>query len=125
MFRFLNLFVSITLVSLVCINGLTSDVYYIELDVVKASSKPMKVRPIKIEVRTHITDRNRSYAYAQLAVPYIKDEKIRKKVAAFTWCGTPTWQYFSKHPRPTETELRMEAALSEARMSDKRSGDVH
>ena len=120
MHRFLYQFVSIALVSLVCINGLTSDVHYVKLDVVKASNKPMKIKP-----RIYNTDGGRSYAFAQLAVPFIKDEKIRKKVASFTWCGTPTWQYYSKHPRPSENELRMEAALIEARMGDKISGNVH
>ena len=100
--------------SLTCINGLTSDVHYIKLDVVKASSKPMKLKP-----KVHNTDGGRSYAYGQLAIPYIKDAAIRKKLAKMLWCGTPTLQYFSKHPRPSENELRMEAALIEARMGHK------
>ena len=120
MHRFLYQFVSITLVSLVCINGLTSDVHYVEPKIVKASSKPMKIKP-----RIYNTDGGRSYAFAQLAVPFIKDEKIRKKVASFTWCGTPTFEYFSKHPRPSENELRMEAALIEARMGHKIDRNVH
>jgi hypothetical protein len=110
MLRFLNLFVSITLVLLVCINGLTSDVFYVEPEIVKASNGPMRIKP-----SIYNTDGGRSYAYAQLAVPFIKDEIIRKKVASFTWCGTPTWEYFAYHPWPTKDQLRIEATLLEAK----------
>jgi hypothetical protein len=110
MLRFINLFVSITLVSLVCINGLKSDARYVELNIVNAPKLPMKVKPI-----FYNTDGGRNYAFSQLAVPFIKDEKIRKQVALATWCGTPTWGYLANHPRPSEEELRMEATLITAK----------
>jgi hypothetical protein len=110
MMRKIHLYLTIVLLSLVCINGLTSDAHYVELDVVKASIKPMKAKP-----HVYNTDGNRGYAFASLALPYIKDEKIRKEIAAATWCGTPTMTYVLKNGRPSENELRMEATLIEAR----------
>jgi hypothetical protein len=107
----IHLYLTIVLLSLVCINGLTADAHYVEMDIVKAPKAPIKVRP-----HFYNTDGGRGYAMSQLAVPYIRDEKIRKEIALWTWCGTPTWQYFSKHTRPTEDELRMEATLIEARI---------
>jgi hypothetical protein len=105
-----HLYLSMVLLSLVCINGLTSDAHYAEPAVVKASKKPMKAKPHVVN-----TDGDRGYAFASLALPYIKDEKIRKHIAAATWCGTPTMAYVLKNGRPSENELRMEATLIEAR----------
>jgi hypothetical protein len=103
-------YLTLVLLSLVCINGLTGDAHYIVLDVVKASNKPLKIKP-------HVFNRDggREYAFASLALPYIKDAKIRKRITAATWCGTPTMTYVLKNGRPTENELRMEAALIDAR----------
>ena len=105
-----HLYLTIVLLALVCINGLTGDAHYVELAVVKASGIPMKIKPHVVN-----TEGNRGYALASLALPYIKNEKIRKHIAAATWCGTPTMAYVLKNGNPTENELRMEATLIEAR----------
>jgi len=110
MMRKIHLYLTIVLLSLVCINGLTSDAHYIELDVVKASTIPMKVKPY-----FYNTDGDREYAISHLALPYIKDTEIKNRIAAATWCGTPTLNYVLKNGMPTENELRMEATLIELR----------
>jgi hypothetical protein len=110
MMQKIHLYLTIVLLFFVCINGLTGDAHYEELVVVKASRTPMKMKPHFIN-----RDGNREYAIASLALPYIKDAKIRKRIAAATWCGTPTMTYVLKNGRPSENELRMEATLIEAR----------
>jgi hypothetical protein len=110
MMQKIHLYLTIVLLSSVCINGLTGDAHYVELAVVKASKIPMKIKPHFINM-----DGGRDYAMSQMAVPYIRDEKTRKEIALATWCGTPTWRYLANHPRPSEDELRMEATLIETR----------
>ena len=110
MLRTSQYYLTIILVVLVCINGLTSDAYIVELDVVKASKRPIKVKP-----KFYNSVDGMNYAIVQLAIPYIKDENIKKKVARVYWCGTPTWGYLANHPMPSENDLRMEASLIEAR----------
>jgi hypothetical protein len=109
MMQKIHLYLTIVLLSSVCINGLTGDAHYVELAVVKASKIPMKIKPNFIN-----KDDNRKYAMSQMALPYIKDAKIRKHMAGATWCGTPTMTYVLKNGRPSENELRMEATLIEA-----------
>jgi hypothetical protein len=110
MMQKIHLYLTIVLLSLVCINGLTGDAHHVELAVVKASKIPIKIKPHFINM-----DGGRKYAAFSLALPYINDAKIKKRIAAATWCGTPTLNYVLKHGRPTENELRMEATLIEAR----------
>ena len=63
------------------------------------------------------------YALNALAIPYIKDKRLRKWVALSHWCGTPTWDYVMKMGMPEEQVLRERAAVIEARWGGDGAGD--
>lgn len=100
---------SVFLVSVTCINGLSRDAVLFEIPVVNAPEGPMKVRP----QGKHSNDEE--YALTALAIPYIKDDVLRKSMERAYWCGTPTGYYLSRNPRPSKEHLVQLAARIEAR----------
>ncbi|MBT3766182.1 MAG: hypothetical protein HOB79_17405 [Rhodospirillaceae bacterium] len=102
---------TMALVSVTCISGLTSSAGPFELPVVKAPAGPFKVKPSS---GPQLSLMDGEYALNALAIPYIKDKRIRETVAIFHWCGTPTWDYVMKRGMPEEQVLRDRAARIEA-----------
>jgi uncharacterized protein YceK len=50
------------------------------------------------------------WALDALAIPYIKDEKIKERVAQIHWCGTPVLEYLASNERPSDDVLIARAA---------------
>ena len=48
-----------------------------------------------------------------LAIPFIKDPKIRERLGQMHWCGTPEMKYLANNPRPSEDVLIARAAEME------------
>jgi hypothetical protein len=99
------------LISVTCINGLTSSAGPFELPIVKAPAGPIKVKASSLP---HLSLMDGEYALNALSIPYIKDEKLRKMVATFYWCGTPTLDYVMNRGMPDEQVLKDRAARIEA-----------
>ncbi len=53
-----------------------------------------------------------------LAVPYIKDPKIREWGGQIYWCGTPALEYLAIYPEPSEEVLIARAARMEVSLYD-------
>jgi len=111
MLRTTYLVFTFALISVTCINGLTSSAGPFELPVVKAQAGPFKVKPPSLP---QLSLMDGEYALNALAIPYIKDKRIRETVALFHWCGTPTIDYVMKRGMPEEQVLKDRAARLEA-----------
>jgi hypothetical protein len=115
MARTTYLIFTMALISVTCINGLTSSAGPFELPIVKAPAGPFKVKPSS---RPQFSFTDSEYALNALAIPFIKDKRIRKWVALFHWCGTPTMDYVMKRGMPEVQVLKDRAAMIEARWGD-------
>ena len=111
-----NLVFSLALLSVTCINSLSSSAVSAEIPVVKAPAGPFKVRLTSQPPYHGFVDAE--YALDALAIPYIKNRTLRKMVTLFYWCGTPTIDYVMKRGMPSEQLLKDRAAEIEARWSD-------
>ena len=109
------------LISVTCINGLTTSAGPFELPVVKAPAGPFKVKPSSLP---QLSLMDGEYALNALAIPYIKDERLRKMVASLYWCGTPTVDYVMKRGMPEEQVLKDRAVEIEARWSGPADKDI-
>ena len=56
---------------------------------------------------------NEDWALDALAIPYIKDPRIKERVSQMHWCGTPEWEYLLSNARPSEDALIARAAKME------------
>ena len=110
-----------SLISVTCINGLTSSAGPFELPIVKAPAGPFKVKPSSLP-SFNFTDSE--YALNALAIPYIKDKRLRKMVASLYWCGTPTVNYVMNRGMPEEQVLKDRAVEIEARWSGPADKDI-
>ena len=81
------------------------------IPLVQAAEGPFKVRPDPKRYDVPL----KGYVLDQLAIPYIKDKKIRDDYAKTYWCGTPTAQYLKNNPAPDPTFLKMHAETLIAR----------
>ena len=112
---------TMVLVSVVCINGLSSSAGSSELPVVKSTSVQSKAAPKSLGVLSSDTElsllglgSDEAYAFNSMAIPYIENPKIRKSFARFYRCGTPAIDYWMTHGTPSPYLLEERAARIEA-----------
>ena len=111
------------LISVTCISGLSSSAGPFELPVVKSTPVQSKAAPKSLGGLSFDAELSLlglgpiRYAYAlnSMAIPYIKNPKIRKSFARFYWCGTPAITYLITNGTPSEQLLMKRAAIIEAR----------
>ena len=110
------------LISVTCISGLSSSAGPFEPPVVKSTPVQSKVVSNSLlglgsdaELSLLGLGSDEAYALNSMAIPYIKNPKIRKSIARFYWCGTPALQYTMTHGTPSEQLLMKRAAIIEAR----------
>ena len=99
------------LISVTCISGLSSSAGPFEPPVVK--STPVQSKVVSKSLLGLGSDAE--YALNSLAIPYIKNPKIRKSFARFYRCGTPAMYYMMTHGMPSPQLLIKRAAIIEAR----------
>ena len=99
------------LISVTCISGLSSSAGPFELPVVK--STPVQSKAVSKSLIGLGSDEE--YALNSMAIPYIKNPKIRKAFARSYWCGTPAIQYTATNGMPSPQLLIKRAAIIEAR----------
>ena len=116
---------TMALVSVVCINGLSSSAGPSELPVVKSTLVQSKAAPKSLGVLSSDTElsllglgSDEAYAFNSMAIPYIEDPKIRKSFARFYRCGTPAMNYRMTHGAPSPQLLMKRAARIEAVWSE-------
>lgn len=61
---------------------------------------------------------NEDWALDALAIPYIKDQRIKERIAQMHWCGTPALEYLASNARPSENMLITRAATIEVAWRD-------
>ena len=112
---------TMVLVSVVCINGLSSSAGPSELPVVKSTPVQSKAAPKSLGVLSSDTElsllglgSDEAYAFNSMAIPYIENPKIRKSFARFYRCGTPAIDYWMTHGTPSPYLLEERAARIEA-----------
>jgi hypothetical protein len=96
--------------------GATAALYHpgnAAIPLVQAAEGPFKVRPPK---RAYpISPGDLDYVMDQLAIPYIKDKKIRDYYAKTFWCWTPAMDYLQHNPEPDPALLKKRAERLVAR----------
>ena len=89
------------LISVTCISGLSSSAGPFEPPVVKSTPVQSKAAPKSLDWPLGLGS-DEAYALNSMAIPYIKNPKIRKSIARFYWCGTPTQNYVMNNGMPPE-----------------------
>ena len=110
------------LISVTCISGLSSSAGPFEPPVVKSTPVQSKAAPKSMgglgsdaELSLLGLGSDEAYALNSMAIPYIKNPKIRKSFARFYRCGTPAMYYMVTHGMPSPQLLIKRAAIIEAR----------
>ena len=71
-----------------------------------------------VHLQIEAGDTDTGYALDALAIPYIKDQKIKERVAQIHWCGTPVLEYLASNERPSDNVLIARAAKLEVAWRD-------